>query len=79
MKVKNKFFFINTNDTNLEAIVDYCVENMITLRPNLATTRYVIKLPIGAQKPSLMQHLTKMNHNRVIKELAKPEWTLNNI
>ncbi len=71
----NRYYIINANDPNCEAIVDLCVGSHTSQRFNIAKTQLVVKLHEGdhEQHPEL-EGYTEYNHDEIIEALNNNEW-----
>ena len=55
------------------------VENLQTVRYNLAGNKFLVKTKLGVSNTQFMNPNLKLTHSEVLIELAKAEWTNNEI
>ncbi len=74
-EIKNLYFIVKLPEVALEQIYKHVVGKPETQRRSLDGKSVVVKLPVGAEIPQAMQHLTPLSHSEVLKVMATPEWT----
>lgn len=74
MAISNKFFIVPVAD--ISKYQSYIKEDIPDLRKSLDETLYVMKLPFNQVTiPDAFSGLTVYNHNKILKEMDKLEWT----
>jgi len=75
MRIKNKYIILPVVSLTA-ARVALIVGKKATQRKNIAGTKYVVKLPVNVQTiPNEFASLQAYNHNNILVEIRKPEWT----
>jgi len=73
--IQNKYFIISLPEPALNAILTHIVGTAESQRKSLDGKRTVVKLPVGASIPAVLQNKTAYNHDQILLEMAKPEWS----
>ena len=77
--IQNKYFIISLPEPALNAILEHCIESSNTVRKNNDGTKAVVKLPVGADVPGILQSKTSYSHTEIISELSNSEWVSDDI
>ena len=73
--INSRYFIVELNDSDLQAIKDNCVNPNGKKTTNNDNTKCWVKLPLGTEgTPANMQHLPEFNHAAMQTEKALAEW-----
>lgn len=72
----NRYFIINSNDVNIDAIMLLVIGEFIHQRFNKEHTKLVVKLPIEDKNNyEILVGYTEYTHKQILEELQNPEWS----
>ena len=77
--IKNLYFIISLPEPALDAILTHCVGKAETQRKSLDGKKTVVKLPVGASIPAVLQNKTAYSHSEILEQLSSPEWAQQDI
>lgn len=71
----NRYFIIDSNDPNKEAIFSFSIENEDSCRCNNDKTKIVIKLfEDDHEQHSELSSYTEYSHDEILTEMQNSEW-----
>ena len=73
--IKNLYFIIQLPDPALDVILKHCVGTAESQRKSFDGAKTVVKLPVGADIPNVLKNKKVYNHEQILLEMAKPEWS----
>ena len=59
----------------LNAILTHCIGTAESQRKSIDGTKTVVKLPVGAEIPSVLKNKKVYSHSEILVEINKSEWT----
>ena len=73
----NRYYIINADDPNCEAIVDLCVGTHQSQRYNLSRTQLVVKLHEGDHEQyEVLADYTEYDHDGILEAINNDEWQI---
>ena len=73
--ILNKYFILNLPEPALNAILTHVVGTVESQRKSLDGKKTVVKLPVGASIPAVLQNKTAYTHSEILQQLSSPEWS----
>ncbi len=71
----NRYYIINANDPNCEAIVDLCVGSRTSQRFNIAKTQLVVKLHEGDHNEyEILAPYQEYDHDGILEAIDNDNW-----
>lgn len=75
MAHENRYYIIDSNDTNMQEIMNVCAGELETQRFNLAKTKLVVKLCCGDENDYLfLSKYQEYDHKQILLALDNDEW-----
>lgn len=73
--ILNKYYIITLGTPALDPYLVHTIEDITTVRTNNTNpNKFVVKLPVGAVKPTMFNAWPEYNHTEILIEMAKAEW-----